>query len=50
MGFNIGIYLSIELTEWILGNPADVLATNFNKPATLFERIPKRDAFIAEPA
>jgi len=49
IGFNTGIYQSIELAEWILGNPADVLATNFNKPATLFERIPKRDAFIAGP-
>jgi oxalate decarboxylase len=49
IGFNNGVYQSIELAEWISGNPPDVLASNFNKPAALFERIPKRDAFIAGP-
>ena len=29
-------------------NPADVLATNFGKPATLFESFPQGDVFIAD--
>jgi hypothetical protein len=26
---NSGVYEGIDLTEWMAGNPADVLATNF---------------------
>jgi len=29
------------------GNPLDVLATNFGKPAALFEKFPHKDVFIA---
>jgi oxalate decarboxylase len=29
------------------GNPVDVLATNFSKPASLFERFPRSRVFIA---
>jgi len=47
IGFNAGIYSAIDLSQWIAGNPADVLATNFGKPAELFSRLPKRDVFIA---
>src|SRR4051812_12901633 len=28
IGFNAGIYQTIDLSQWIAGNPADVLATN----------------------
>jgi oxalate decarboxylase len=48
IGFNSGVYEDIDLTEWIGGNPLDVLATNFGKPASLFEKFPKRDVFIAD--
>jgi oxalate decarboxylase len=48
IGFNSGIYEDIDLTEWIGGNPPDVLATNFGRPASLFEKFPKRDVFIAD--
>src|SRR5262245_242340 len=48
IGFNSGIYEDIDLTEWIGGNPVDVLATNFGRPAALFEKFPKRDVFIAD--
>jgi oxalate decarboxylase len=48
IGFNSGIYEDIDLTEWMAGNPLDVLATNFNKPAALFEKFPHRDAFITD--
>src|SRR6266699_333921 len=32
-----------DLSAWIAGNPVDVLATNFNKPASLFERCPRKE-------
>lgn len=47
IGFNTGIYQTIDLSQWIAGNPLDVLATNFSKPASVFERFPKSDVFIA---
>lgn len=48
IGFNTGVYAAIDLSQWIAGNPADVLATNFGKPAALFEKFPKKDVFIAD--
>src|SRR4051812_14601 len=48
IGFNSGVYEKIDLSEWIAGNPTDVLATNFGKPASLFEKFPHRDVFIAD--
>ena len=32
---------------WIAGNPVDVLATNFGRPASLFEKFPRERVFIA---
>jgi oxalate decarboxylase len=49
IGFNTGEYATIDLSQWIAGNPADVLATNFGKPASLFEKFPHKDVFIADP-
>jgi oxalate decarboxylase len=46
IGLNSGIYEEIELAQWMAGNPVDVLATNFNKPAATFRNFPSRDAFI----
>ena len=48
IGFNTGIYETIDLSQWIAGNPADVLATNFSKPAALFEKFPHNMVFIAD--
>ncbi|HEV3342984.1 MAG TPA: cupin domain-containing protein [Pirellulales bacterium] len=48
IGFNTGVYQTIDLSQWIAGNPPDVLATNFGKPASLFEKFPHRDVFIAD--
>jgi oxalate decarboxylase len=48
IGFNSGIYEEIDLSEWIAGNPLDVLATNFGQSASLFEKFPKRDVFISD--
>jgi oxalate decarboxylase len=47
IGFNSGIYESIDLSAWIAGNPVDVLATNFNKPESLIRTFPRKDVFIA---
>ncbi|QVL32081.1 cupin domain-containing protein [Telmatocola sphagniphila] len=47
IGFNSGTYEVIDLSQWIAGNPADVLATNFGKPRELFQMFPKEDVFIA---
>jgi len=48
IGFNSGTYETIDLSMWIAGNPADVLATNFGKPAELFAKFPHKDAFITD--
>jgi oxalate decarboxylase len=47
IGFNSGHYEAIDLSMWIAGNPLDVLATNFSKPASLFEKFPHDRVFIA---
>jgi oxalate decarboxylase len=48
IGFNSGIYEEIDLSEWIAGNSPDVLATNFGKPASLFEKFPRQDVFLTD--
>jgi len=48
IGFNTGAYETIDLSQWIAGNPLDVLATNFGKTAALFEKFPRKDVFIAD--
>ena len=48
IGFNAGRYETIDLSQWIAGNPVDVLATNFGQSAELFESFPKQDVFIAD--
>jgi oxalate decarboxylase len=48
IGLNAGNYETIDLSQWIAGNPVDVLATNFGQPAELFEKFPKQDVFIAD--
>jgi oxalate decarboxylase len=47
IGFNTGNYEAIDLSQWIAGNPADVLATNFGQSPELFAKFPHRDVFIA---
>ena len=48
IGLNSGVYETIDLTQWIAGNPTDILATNFSKPASLFEKFPHQDKFITD--
>jgi oxalate decarboxylase len=38
---------AINLSQWIAGNPADVLAVNFAQPPELFGKFPKHEVFIA---
>src|SRR5215469_15705502 len=47
IGFNSGAYETIDLSRWIAGNPADVLATNFSQKPELFAKFPHRDVFVA---
>ena len=47
VGLNSGTYQAIDLSQWVAGNPADVLATNLGLPADLFGKFPRRDVFIA---
>jgi oxalate decarboxylase len=47
IGFNTGIYEGIDLSQWIAGNPTDVLATNFSQPPEIFEKFPHHDVFVA---
>lgn len=46
--FNSGTYESIDISQWLAGQPRDVLATNFGRPPETFDAFPKRDRFIAE--
>lgn len=47
LGFNTGVYAGIDLSQWIAGNPVEVLATNFGQPAAVIEKFPRQDVFIA---
>jgi len=46
IGFNNGNYEAIELSEWLAGNPEDVLITNFGIDAELAAKLPKAKLFI----
>ena len=46
--FNAGEYQTVDLSQWIAGQPADVLAVNFGRPAATFEAFPKRDVFMTD--
>lgn len=45
--FNAGTYQTVDLSQWIAGQPADVLAVNFGRPAATFAAFPKHDVFIS---
>jgi oxalate decarboxylase len=44
--FNSGHYQTIDVSQWIAGNPLDILATNFSRPASCFEKFPRKDVFL----
>lgn len=47
IAFNTGSYAAIDLSQWMAGNPAYLLADHFGKPGEFFENLPKQDVFIA---
>ena len=47
IGFNNGTYEAIDLSEWLSGNPADVLETNLGIRKNTVEKLPKGKLFIA---
>jgi oxalate decarboxylase len=44
--FNSGVYEEISLANWLGGNPASLLETNFGVPRDLIEQLPKRERGI----
>jgi oxalate decarboxylase len=49
IGFNTGTHQAIDLSQWIAGVPASLLAGHFGKPQALFGQFPKERVFIAPP-
>jgi oxalate decarboxylase len=47
IGFNTGRYEAIDLSQWIAGNPVEILATNFGQPAEVIGQFPRERVFIA---
>jgi oxalate decarboxylase len=47
IGFNTGRYEAIDLSQWIAGNPVEILASNFSQPAEVIEKLPHEQVFIA---
>ena len=47
IGLNSGTYQAVDLSQWIAGNPADVLATNFAQRPELFTNFPHHDVFLS---
>ncbi len=46
IGFNSGKYESIDLSEWLSGNPKDVVVTNFGLTDGEIEKFPTKKIFI----
>jgi len=46
--FNSGHYQTINLSQWLAGNQADILATNFGQDAALFDKFTHRDVFMTK--
>jgi hypothetical protein len=42
IGFNSGTYESIDISEWLAGNPKDVVITNFGLKEGEIEKFRKR--------
>jgi oxalate decarboxylase len=43
---NVGSEKALDLSQWIAGNPIDILATNFAQDGSVFERFPRKDVFL----
>jgi len=49
IGLNAGNYQAIDLSQWVASNPPYLLADHFGKPPAVFDKFPKRRAFISPP-
>lgn len=47
IAFNSGHYQAIDLSQWVAGQPLDILATNFAQKPAVFEKFPRERVFIA---
>ncbi len=47
IGFNTGRYEAINLSQWVTGNPLEVLTTKFGQPVSLMSQFPRKKVFIA---
>jgi oxalate decarboxylase len=46
--FNTGRYQTLDLSQWIAGNPVDILAANFSQDPAVFEKFPRKDVFMTK--
>lgn len=49
IGLNTGDYQAIDLSQWIVGNPAYLLADHFGISESVLAKFPKERVFIAPP-
>jgi oxalate decarboxylase len=46
IGLNAGVYEAIDLSQWIAGNPVDVLVTNLAQKPDMIKALPNQDLFL----
>ena len=46
--FNNGHYQTINLSQWIAGNPTDILGTNFGVDPAIFDKFPRKEVFLTK--
>jgi oxalate decarboxylase len=49
VGFNSPHYQAMDLSEWLAGNPLDVLETNLGLSAEVAARLPRKTVYVAPP-
>ncbi|EHQ24888.1 cupin domain-containing protein [Mucilaginibacter paludis] len=49
IGFNSGNYEAIDLSQWLAGNPKDVIATNLGIGEAIVDKLPQRKLFAIPP-
>ena len=47
VGFNSPHYQAMDLSEWLAGNPVDVLATNLGLSPEVAAKLPRKTVFVA---
>jgi len=45
IGFNSGNYEAIDFSEWLAGNPKDVLTTNLGVDKSIIDQLPQHKLF-----